>query len=134
MKRTIYLDFNATSPLRPEVLDAMMPYLTAEYGNPSSIHSAGELPRNAIVAARKQVARLLGCRPAEVVFNGCGTEGINTAIRGVLEATPERRHIVTTAVEHHASLHSLEFVARRGVDVTTLGVDAKGRLPWTWAS
>ncbi len=98
----IYLDNNATTRVAAEVLEAMLPYFREQFGNASSAHALGRMPEGALVQARGQVAGLLGCEPAEVVFNGGGTEGINHAFKGVFEAFPAKRHFVTTAVEHSA--------------------------------
>ncbi len=128
MSDLIYLDNNATTQVAPEVLEAMLPFFREQYGNPSSAHVLGLLAEGALVQAREQVAALLGCQPAEVVFNGGGTEGLNHAFRGVFEAFPAKRHFVTTAVEHSAVLALAEWLRRQGAEVTVLPVDAEGRL------
>ena len=126
--QTIYLDNNSTTRLAPEVLEAMMPYLTNEYGNPSSMHRTGQAARHAIETARQDVADLLGASPREIVFTSGGTEADNLAILGTLAAHPTKRDIVTTAVEHVA-VHSLcERLATQGYRVTFVSVDAQGRL------
>src|SRR5689334_16900144 len=102
-ERPIYLDFNATTPVAPEVLEAMLPYLREEFGNPSSTHPYGRRARAAVERAREQVAELLEARAEEIVFTSGGTEANNLAIRGVMEARPERRHIVTSTIEHPAT-------------------------------
>src|SRR5215204_248218 len=99
----VYLDNNATTPLAPGVLEAMMPYLTEWYGNPSSVHRFGQRSRQAVDEARGQVAQLIGCSEAEILFTGGGTESVNTAMRGLLAARAPRRKIVTTTVEHSAT-------------------------------
>lgn len=124
----IYLDNNATTRLAPEALEAMLPYLREQFGNAGSAHLLGRLAEGAVAHARGQVAALLGCQEAEVVFTSGGTEGLNHALRGALEAAPGRRHLVTTAVEHSAVLAIAEDLARQGAAVTVLGVDRDGRL------
>jgi cysteine desulfurase len=124
MKR-VYMDANATTPLAPEVFEAMRPWLTGQFGNASSIHYHGQQARAAVERAREQVARLVGCRPAEIVFTSGGTEADNLALSGLLRAGD---HLITTPVEHHAVLHTAERLARRGIEVTYLPVDADGRV------
>jgi cysteine desulfurase len=124
----IYLDNNATTQVHPAVVEEMMPFLTGSYGNPSSGYRFGKQVAGAIQLARERVAALLGCEPGEVVFTGCGTESTNTAIHSALQMDPDRRHIVTTRVEHSATIKTCEMLARRGVPVTWLGVDSEGRL------
>jgi cysteine desulfurase len=127
--RQVYLDYNATTPLAPEALQAMMPYLTEEYGNASSIHSAGQRARAGVEQAREQVAALIVAREREIVFTGGGTEADNLAIRGVVQASPrERKHIITTTVEHHAVLNTCQALESEGVEVTYLPVGADGLL------
>ena len=125
---TIYLDNNATTRIAPEALEAMLPYLREQYGNAGSAHVLGRLAEGVVVHARGQLAGLLGCQEAELVFNSGGTEGLNHAIRGVFEAQPGRRHFITTAVEHSAVLAIAGWLQGQGVEVTLLGVDAEGRL------
>ena len=123
----IYLDNNATTCVAPEVLDAMMPFLTASYGNPSSIHSLGREARVAVEKARGSVARLLGAADAaEIVFTSCGTEGDNWAITGALEGG--RDHIVTTNVEHEAVRNLCSRLEADGVRITRVNVDANGLI------
>lgn len=128
----IYLDYNATTPLRPEVRDAMMPYLTDTFGNGSSIHAYGREARNAIDTAREQVAELIGAKsPSEIVFTGSGTEADNHAIKGLAELQKSRgegNHIITSSVEHHAVLHTCQYLEQRGFEVTYLPVDRYGRV------
>jgi cysteine desulfurase len=124
----IYLDNNATTRPSPEVLEAMLPFFRDHFGNASSAHALGRMPEGALVQARRQVAELLHCQPAEVVFNSGGTEGINHAFRGVLEAFPAKRHFLTTAVEHGAVQAVAAWLKTQGAEVTFLGVDAEGRL------
>ncbi len=122
----IYLDHNATTPLRPEVVDAMIPSLRDHFGNPSSAHVYGARARAAMEQARAQVASLLGCDPDEVVFTSGGTEANNLAIRGVMEASP-RRGVVSTVIEHPATSRPCAWLAQRGHRVTHLPVDRDGR-------
>lgn len=129
MARAIYFDNNATTRVLPEVAEAMMPYLTDFYGNPSSIHRFGSQVGQKMSQARAQVGALIGAAdPVEVVFTGSGTEGDNAAIRGMLEARPDKRHIVTTQVEHSAVLGLCQHLERKGYRVTWLGVDENGSL------
>jgi cysteine desulfurase len=101
----IYLDHNATTPILPEVLEAMMPYLTTEWGNPSSAYRFGSKLRSAIATAREQVAELIGASALDVIFTSCGSESNNTAIAAALRANPGKRHIVTSQVEHSSVLN-----------------------------
>ena len=127
--RRVYFDHNATTPLRPEVLDAMLPFLTDSMGNPSSLHSWGRAARDGIDAARRSVARALGCLPAEVHFTSGGTEADNWAIKGVAAASGRRgRRIVTSAVEHYAVLHVCRHLKRQGYEVAYVPVDACGTV------
>lgn len=115
----IYLDYNATTPVDREVLDAMLPYFSGIFGNASSIHSTGQRGRAAVDAARESVATLLGATPSEIVFTCGGTEADNLALFGVLAPSIQpRKHMVTTAIEHHAVLNSAEALEKGGVDVT----------------
>ncbi|MEL6779855.1 MAG: cysteine desulfurase NifS [Cyanobacteria bacterium J06597_16] len=123
-----YLDNNATTQIDPVVLQTMLPYLSDFYGNPSSMHSFGGQVGAAIQDARSQVADLLGAEATEIVFNSCGSEGNNTAIHAALAAQPEKRHIVTTAVEHPAILNVCKHLAKKGYTVTYLSVDGRGQL------
>lgn len=124
-----YLDRAATTPVRREVLEAMWPYLTGVFGNPSSTHGVGDEAARGLTAARTAVAGVLGCRPAEVVFTTGGTEGANTAIKGIALATPRGRHVVTSAIEHEAVLESCAYLARfHDFDVTVLPVGPDGRV------
>lgn len=125
----IYLDYAATTPLDPAVFDAMRPYLWTEPGNPSSVHGAGRRAREAVDTARAQVADVLGCKPGEVVFTSGGTEADNLAVIGVAQGEAARgRHVVTTAIEHHAVLFAARSLRAHGFDVTELGVDTEGRV------
>src|SRR5262245_44199039 len=130
----IYLDYNATTPVDPNVVAAMMPFLTDEFGNPSSTHARGRTPHEAIATARGQVAALLGANPDEIVFTGSGTEASNLAIKGVifplLEAARQGKrappHIVTSTIEHPATLAPCTFLERLGCRVTVVPVDRYG--------
>jgi cysteine desulfurase len=125
----IYLDHNATTPLDPRVLDAMLPALRDTFGNASSIHHFGQQARAAVEEARGQLARFLGATPQEVVFTASGTESDNMALRGALLAAPEgRRKIVCTTIEHHAVLHSARALAEEGFTAERVRVTADGRL------
>ncbi len=127
-QKVYYFDSNATSRIDPAVYEAMVPYLTELYGNPSSMHSFGGQVEKAINHARNQVADLLVALETEIVFTSCGTESNNTAIRGVLEYNPEKKHIITTNVEHAAVLNLCEYLESRGYKVTYLEVDEKGQI------
>ncbi len=129
MERLIYLDHAATTPLHPQVLDAMMPYLTGSYGNPSATYRLAKQANDAVVQARNAVASNLGARATEIVFTGAGTESINTAIKGVAFAqkmASAGNHIVTSQIEHHAVLHACQYLERFGFDVTYVPVDRDG--------
>lgn len=123
----IYLDHNATTPLGPEALEAMLPWLGERWGNPSSPHRFGHEARVAVEGARERIAACIGCRPSEIVFCGSGTESDNLALRGTAHALrPKGSHIVTTAIEHHAVLHTCRALEAEGFRVTYLPVDAGG--------
>ncbi len=125
--RGIYFDHNATTPVDAEVLRAMLPFLSDTYGNASSIHSFGQEARAAVEKAREEVARLVGARPAEIVFTSGGTESDNLAILGIVRgARGERKHVITSAIEHHAVLHTCQALEAEGVEVTYLPVSAAG--------
>ncbi|AOT01271.1 cysteine desulfurase NifS [Exiguobacterium sp. U13-1] len=122
-----YFDHSATTPMRPEVLEAMTPYLLEQYGNPSSVHAAGRSARAAIDKARRQIAQELNAKPTELIFTSGGTESDNYAIFGAAEATREKgRHLITTRFEHHAVLHAFEELEKQGYDVTYLDVPNTG--------
>ena len=123
MMRRVYMDANATTPLLPEVLEAMQPYFVERFGNASSVHSFGQQARAAVEQARIKVAELLHCRPAEIVFTSGGTESDNLALFG---ATKPGDHVITTTIEHHAVLHAAEQLAKSGREVTFLPVDDNG--------
>ena len=125
----IYLDHAATSPLRPEVLDAMLPYLTEHHGNPSSIHASGRRARQGLDEARETIAALIGCRPREIVFTSGGTEADNLALKGLAWAgSATGRHIITSSVEHKAVMNSAAMLERHGFTITHLPVDRYGRV------
>lgn len=114
MAKEVYLDNNATTRVLPEVAEAMLPFLTEHYGNPSSIHRFGSAVGERLTMAREQVANLIGATdPIEIIFTSCGTEGDNAAIRGMLEARPNKRHIVTTQVEHPAVLGLCQHLEKK---------------------
>jgi cysteine desulfurase len=124
----IYLDYNATTPVLPEVLEAMMPYFTTEWGNPSSTYKFGYKIKTAIERAREQVADLIGAHPMEVLFTSCATESNNTAIHAALKANPTKRHIITSMVEHSSVLNYCMGLETEGYRVTYLPVDREGLL------
>jgi cysteine desulfurase len=124
----VYLDNNATTQPAPEVVAAMVPYLTEWYGNPSSVHRFGQRSRQAIQEARGQVAQLINCGESELMFTGGGTEAINTAIRGILAARAPRRRIVTSAVEHSATKELCERLKEENVEIVSIGVDSLGQI------
>ncbi|SEK71120.1 cysteine desulfurase family protein [Paenibacillus sp. OK003] len=128
MKR-IYLDHAASTPMHPQVAEAMIKVMTGQYGNASSIHAFGREAKRTVSGARDVIAASLGCFPDELVFTGGGTESDNLAIFGAVSARKERgRHIITTAIEHHAVLHTCQELERQGYDVTYLPVDEYGRI------
>ena len=134
--KTVYLDNNATTRLRPAALQAMMPYLTDLYGNPSSLHAFGSQVGRAIDTAREQVAALLDVRSQDIVFTGSGSEGNNTALKGYAEAMPEKRHIVTTPVEHPCVSETCAWLRGRGFEVTEVPIAKDGTIDvaqWTAA-
>jgi cysteine desulfurase len=129
LMRRVYFDNNATTPVEAEVLAAMTPYFSAEYGNASSIHSFGQATRAAVEKARDAVAALLGAKASEVAFTSCGTESDNLAIFGVVGTTSsERKHVITTQIEHSAALNPCQALANRGVDVTFIPVSRAGTV------
>jgi cysteine desulfurase len=125
----VYLDHAGTTPTDPRVLEAMLPYFTESYGNPSSMHTVGQEARYSLDQARERVAGVLNCRTGEVVFTGSGTESDNSAVHGVAMALLETgNHIITSSVEHHAVLHSCQHLENLGFDVTYLSVDPYGMV------
>jgi cysteine desulfurase len=127
-ERTIYLDNNATTQVDPAVFEAMMPWLREEYGNPSSVYSLGKRAAAALDIAREQLASLLHCAPDELIFTSCGSESINSAILSAASIDPDKTHIITSAVEHSATIKLCEHLARRGYEISWLPVDELGRL------
>jgi cysteine desulfurase len=126
--RRIYMDANATTPLLPEVFDAMRPFWMEHYGNASSIHQQGQYARAAVDHARDSIARLLHCRTSDIVFTSGGTEGDNLALFGILDPTSTSAHLITTSFEHHAVLHAAESLASRGIEVTFLPCTPQGLI------
>lgn len=126
----VYLDYNATTPLAPQALQAMLPFLEGGHGNPSSIHAAGREARAAVDDSRDELAALFGCRPHEIIFTGGGTESCNLAVIGLAHAhAPRGRHLITAATEHHAVLHAFEHLNHhQGFELTILPVDRGGRV------
>ncbi len=124
----IYLDHNATTPIAPEVVEAMMPYFTEDWGNPSSSYRFGSKLKTVIEDARAQVAELINAKPRELIFTSCATESNNAAIHAALKAKPEKRHIVTSAVEHSSVLNYCRAMEAEGYQVTYLPVDREGLL------
>ncbi|HEX9156955.1 MAG TPA: cysteine desulfurase NifS, partial [Syntrophales bacterium] len=125
--KAIYLDYAATTPVDPGVIEAMLPYFRDTFGNPSSIHSFGQQARSAVEGAREKVASCLGAKPAEIIFTSGGTESNNFAIKGIAWANRKKgNHIITSAIEHHAVMEPCHFLEREGFEVTFLPVDAQG--------
>ena len=126
-ERIIYMDHSATTPVRPEVLSAMLPYFASDFGNPSSIYTIGQEARKAVDDARERIARILGARMSEIVFTSGGTESDNAALKGVAFALRALgKHIITTSIEHHAVLHTCYQLEQFGFDITYLPVDEHG--------
>jgi cysteine desulfurase len=126
--KVIYVDNNATTMVAPEVLDAMLPYFSEFYGNPSSMHSFGGDVATKIKEARENVAKLIGASPDEIVFTSCGTESDGTAIRAAIESSPDKKHIVTSRVEHPAIKNLYETLSKKGYRTSFVPVDSSGRL------
>ncbi len=126
--KSIYMDHSATTPVDPEVFQAMIPYYTEIYGNSSSIHSQGQRAHQALEEAREQVASLIGASPAEIIFTAGGTEANNQALIAFMnhEQQKKGKHIITSAIEHHAILHTCEYLSKNGFDLTILPVNAEG--------
>src|ERR1700724_2806428 len=124
----LYFDNNATTQLDPLVLQLLLPFLQDQYGNPSSAYSFGKHAAKAVATAREQVAALLRCEPSEIIFTSCGTESDNSAIQSALLLDPDRKHLVTSKVEHSAIINHAEALARRGYEVTWLDVDPDGLI------
>jgi cysteine desulfurase len=132
MVERAYLDYAATTPVDPRVVEAMLPYLTETWGNPSSVYTLGRRARRALDSSRDLAAQVLNCRANEIVFTGCGSESDNLAVKGAALAQSEQRgwkHLVTTKIEHHAVLHACQWLERHlGFEVTYLDVDTAGRV------
>ena len=130
MPRTIYLDYNATTPLDPAVRDAMLPFLGDIWGNPSSVHHVGRKARALLDDARDRVAKFLGAKPSEIIFTSGGTESNNLAILGTARLLKSKgKHLITSSIEHHAVLHCFDFLEKKeGFEVTRLKVDSEGRV------
>jgi cysteine desulfurase len=130
VQRTIYFDYNATTPLDPAVREAMLPFLGEMWGNPSSIHHVGRKARALLDDARDRAAKFLGAKPSEIIFTSGGTESNNLAILGTARLLkPKGKHLISSSVEHHAVLHSFDFLAKKeGFEVTRLAVDSQGRV------
>lgn len=129
MNRFVYADNAATTSVSPEVLNSMMPYFGAEYGNPSSLYSLGRKSAEAISEAREKIASLLGAKPNEIFFTSCGSESDNWAIKGAARANASKgKHIISTVYEHHAVLHTLDALKKEGFEVTLLDVDSEGLI------
>jgi cysteine desulfurase len=124
----VYLDNNATTAVAPEVLEEMLPFLKEKYGNPSSAYSFGGNLQKDLERARERTAALFHCHPTEIVFTSCGTESDNFAIRGLVDAYPEKTHVILTKVEHPAIKNQAPYLRKKGLRVTELGVDSKGNL------
>ena len=127
--RQVYLDYSATTPVKKEVLDEMLPYFTEKFGNPSSLYGIGLNAKSDLNQARAKVAKLIGADEREIYFTSCGTEADNWAVIGTARAKKTKgNHIITSKIEHHALLHSCEFLKKEGFEVTYLDVDRKGRI------
>ncbi len=129
MSRSVYLDHSATTPVDHDVLEAMMPYFTSDFGNPNSLHAWGRKARQAVDQARDEVSRLINAEPSEIIFTGGGSEADNIAIKGVALAKKDKgRHIITSAIEHHAVLDTCKWLEKEGFDITILPVDEYGTI------
>lgn len=127
--RQVYLDYSATTPVKKEVLEEMLPYFSEKYGNPSSLYGIGLSAKSDLNQARAKVANLIGADEREIYFTSCGTEADNWAVIGTARAKKAKgNHIITTAIEHHAVLHSCEYLQKEGFEVTYLGIDKQGRI------
>ncbi len=128
-KRQVYLDNAATTPMRSEVLEAMLPYFNEEYGNASTLYHLADGAKKVLQAARDTMAGILGCDSSEIYFTGCGTESDNWALKGIADAYRDKgRHIITTKIEHHAVLHTCKWLEQHGAEVTYLDVDETGMI------
>ena len=125
--RNVYLDYSATTPVKKEVLEAMLPFFSEDFGNPSSAYSLGEYTKSALSNARENIANVLNAKVNEIFFTSSGTEADNWAIKGVADALKSKgNHIITSKIEHHAVLHTCEYLEKHGFDVTYLDVDSEG--------
>ena len=130
MKKTIYMDNAATTKTAPEVVEAMLPYFTEYYGNPSSVYELAGISKKAVNEAREKIADVIGAKANEIYFTAGGTEADNWAIKEAYEAYRDKgNHIITTKVEHHAVLHTCQWLEKQGAKVTYLDVDENGRIP-----
>ncbi|MDO8692323.1 MAG: cysteine desulfurase family protein, partial [Dehalococcoidia bacterium] len=128
-KRNIYMDHAATTPVHPKALEAMIPYFSEKFGNPSSIYGVAREARKGLDEARETVAGILGAKPAEIVFTSGGSEGDNAAVKGAAFAAKTKgNHIITSSIEHHAVLHTCHFLEKFGFEVTYLPVDSNGMV------
>ncbi len=126
-RKTIYVDNSATTPVKPEVLEAMLPYFTENFGNPSSIYAHGRAGSTAVLDARERIAEILGCKPREIFFTSGGSEADNWAIKGAAFSRRHKgNHIITSKIEHHAVLHTCQYLEKQGFRVTYVGVDKNG--------
>ena len=129
MKKLIYLDNAATTKVEPQVLEAMMPYFSETYSNPSAVYSFASQANKAVTAAREQVADVLGAKPEEIYFTGGGSESDNWALKAIAESYARKgKHIITSAIEHHAILHTCQYLEKHGYEITYLPVDADGKI------
>lgn len=125
--RRVYLDYSATTPVKDEVLKEMLPYYTELYGNPSSLYSEGLEAKAGLDKARKQIASLINAEEREIIFTSCGTEADNWVLEGVADSLKNKgKHIITTKIEHHAILHTCEYLEKHGYEITYLDVDSEG--------
>ena len=125
--RKVYLDYSATTPVKEEVVNAMIPYFTEAYGNPSSLYTAGLTAKDGVDKAREQVAALINAKPSEIFFTSCGTEADNWVLEGVADKLKSKgNHIITSKIEHHAILHTCSYLEEHGFKVTYLDVDSEG--------
>ena len=125
--RNVYMDYSATTPVKEEVVKEMIPYFTEKFGNPSSLYAPGLEAKDGLTNARQQVADLINAEEREIFFTSCGTEADNWVIEGVADARKNKgNHIITTKIEHHAILHTCQYLEKHGVEVTYLDVDSEG--------
>ena len=128
-EKFVYADNAATTAMSRTCVDAMMPYMTENYGNPSSLYSVGRSARRGLDEARAKVAKCLNAEPVEIYFTGCGTESDNWALKGIAEAKAAKgKHIITSSIEHHAIAHTLDWLKKKGYEVTYLKADSNGGI------